>query len=234
MVAGDLAALERRLRRRFRTRESEVVLRGRRLSILHPTSAEDLIDEDDFERDERLPYWAELWPSARVLAARVMSERGAGRTLLELGCGAGLVTAAALLAGFAVVATDYYEDALLFTRVNGWRVAGLEPATRILDWRVVPDDPPRGDLVVATDVLYERPYGPLVANVLARTLARDGLGVVADPGRIGVEGFLAALRPEGLALTLREEVPFVEGTIRQTITVFAVRRAPEGRLSARR
>ena len=37
------------------------------LSILRPRSAEDLIDEVDYARDERLPYWAELWPSALVL-----------------------------------------------------------------------------------------------------------------------------------------------------------------------
>ena len=92
MSAGDdLAADEARLRRRFRVVESEVSVAGRTLAVLHPESAEDLIDEQDFALDERLPYWAELWPSARVLADRVAATVGRGRSLLELGCGAGLV-----------------------------------------------------------------------------------------------------------------------------------------------
>ena len=49
------------------TREDVVV--GRlRLTVARPRSAEDLIDEDAYAVDERLPYWAELWPSAHVLA----------------------------------------------------------------------------------------------------------------------------------------------------------------------
>jgi hypothetical protein len=62
---------EEKLRRRFRVIETDVEIGGRTLSILHPESAEDLIDERDFDLDERLPYWAELWPSARVLAEHV-------------------------------------------------------------------------------------------------------------------------------------------------------------------
>ncbi|HVE78732.1 MAG TPA: class I SAM-dependent methyltransferase [Gemmatimonadaceae bacterium] len=224
-AATDVARLERRLRRRFRTCETAVEVAGRRLTILHPASAEDLISEDDFERDERLPYWAELWPSARVLAAHLAGSEGAGRTLVELGCGSGLVTAAALVAGFSVTATDYYEDALRFTRVNGWRASGREPETRIADWRALPAALPRAELVVGADVLYERPYGPLVARALARTLLPDGLGIIADPGRVAVEAFVSALPAEGLRLTAREAVPYKDGAVRQTITLLVVRTA---------
>src|SRR4051794_29675284 len=59
------------------------------LSILRPSSAEDLIDEDDYGRDERLPYWAELWPSALVLAERLCARPPAGARVVELGCGVG-------------------------------------------------------------------------------------------------------------------------------------------------
>src|ERR1700761_3834909 len=100
---------------------------GRSITVVHPASAEDLIDERDFERDERLPYWAELWPSSRVLGERLLESNGGGRTLLELGCGAGLVAACASLAGYDVTATDYYEDALSFARVNAWRNGATPP-----------------------------------------------------------------------------------------------------------
>ena len=48
----------------------EVVTAGpHRFEILKPRTADDLISEDEYSVDERLPYWAELWPSAQVLAA---------------------------------------------------------------------------------------------------------------------------------------------------------------------
>ena len=218
----ELEAVEESLRRRFRVATSDIRVGTRTLSILHPESAEELIDETDFERDERLPYWADLWPSARVLAEHVLSLRGDGRSLLELGCGCGLVATCASIAGFDVVASDYYEDALRFARVNA-RLNGA-PALRglLLDWRHLPPELGRFEVVLASDVLYERTYGPLMANVLAQTLAKSDVAIVADPGRIAREEFLACLETLGLALTGRTECPFSDGDIRQTITLLEI------------
>jgi len=218
------ATVERSLRRRFRVVETRILIGQRELSILHPASAEDLIDERDFERDERLPYWAELWPSSRALAERVLAMRGEGRSLLELGCGAGLVSTCASLAGFDVVASDYYEDALRFTRVNAARNAAHPPRGLLLDWRHLPSNTPRFDVVLASDVLYERPYGPLIARVIAASLTPGGTATVADPGRVGRDEFVRSLDTLGLEIVGQSETPFVSGEIRQTITMFDVAR----------
>jgi predicted nicotinamide N-methyase len=223
--ADDLHALDASLRRRFRVVQTAVDIAGRTLSILHPASAEELIDEGDFERDERLPYWAELWPSARILAEWVWGQPGNGRSLLELGCGAGLVATAASLAGFEVVASDYYEDAPRFARVNAWRNGAPPIRGLVLDWRALPASLPRFEVVVASDVLYERPYGPLVARVIAATLAAGGVAWVADPGRVGREAFLDALDENGLIVRSQRAVAFVDGQIRQEITVLEIARS---------
>lgn len=215
-------ALEASLRRRFRVVETRLAAGTREIALLHPRSAEELIDEDDFARDERLPYWAEPWPSARVLAARVAAERGAGRTLLELGCGSGLVTAAAAMAGYDVTASDYYADAVSFARVNAWRNAGREVAGMHLDWRALPGDLPRWDVVLAADVLYERPYATLVAAAIAHTLARGGRALVADPGRVAAGDFVAALPASGLSVERAARLPFAEGAIRQNIDLWSI------------
>lgn len=217
-----MAALEASLCRRFRVVDTVVDIGGRDLSVLHPASAEDLIDERDFERDERLPYWAELWPSARALAAQVIAMEGAGRRAIELGCGAGLVASAAALAGFDVTATDYYEDATRFARLNVWRNGGIEIASSMIDWRAMPTELGRYDLVLASDVLYERPYGALVAGAIGRVLARDGVAILADPGRVGRESFLDALAGHGLRIRSQYDVAYVDGPIRQTIACFEV------------
>lgn len=224
--AERLAALDRRLRRRFRTRESELVLAGETRTFLHPASAEELIDEEAFERDERLPYWADLWPSARVLADWIVGgeDRPAPTRVLELGCGMGYVASALALARHEVVATDYYEEATEFTAVNVWKVAGAVVEARMVDWRHFPSDLGRFDLVVASDVLYERQYAELVAGALDRALSSRGRAIIADPGRIAVEAFVEECGRRGLQAGRLRAVPFVEGPVKQTITLWEARR----------
>jgi len=217
-------ALEATLSRRFRVVETQVQLGGRTLTILHPASAEDLIDEKEFEQDERLPYWAELWPSSRILGEWVLRMTGNGRSLLELGCGAGVVATCAGLAGFHVVVSDYYEDALRFAQVNAWRNGAPTPKGLVLDWRNLAPNPGRYDVVIASDVLYERPYGGLVARALDATLSDDGIAWIADPGRVARDTFVRALGPLNLHLAERTKIPFTDGSIRQTITILEVRR----------
>jgi predicted nicotinamide N-methyase len=215
---------EEKLRRRFRVIETDVEIGDRTLSILHPESAEDLINERDFDLDERLPYWAELWPSARVLAEHVRAMSGGGRTFLELGCGSGLVATSASLAGFKVTVSDYYDDALLFARVNVKRNGGRSARGLLLDWRNLPSRLGQFDVVAASDVLYERPYGALVARVLDATLSRDGIAVIADPGRVGRGEFVRALGPLGLRVVTQTDVAFRDGQIRQTIKLLEIAR----------
>jgi predicted nicotinamide N-methyase len=223
---AQLAALESSLGRRFRVVESTIDVGGRSVTMMHPASAEDLIDERDFERDERLPYWAELWPSARVLAKYVLGQSGAGRSFIELGCGAGLVATCASLAGFDVVVSDYYEDATRFARVNAWRNGAPISGFMALDWRALPASGTlrRFDVVAASDVLYERAYGELVARAISSLLAPGGVALIADPGRVARDDFLRALAPLGLEVRRHDPIAYRDGEIRQTITLFEIGR----------
>jgi len=211
------------LERRFRTVRSDLTVEGTPYTLLHPASADELISEDDFVRDERLPYWADLWPSARILAAHVATLDGRGEPLLELGCGMGLVSTIAARRGFAVTATDYYEDALAFTAVNAWANGGCHVATRHVDWRALPTDLGRFRWVVASDVLYEPAHAELVAAAIDRTLASGGRALVADPGRIAAPAFVEECRRRGLTASTLARLPFVEGKITQTIDLYEIR-----------
>ena len=82
--------------------------------IVHPASVDDLLEEEDFEHEERLPYWAELWPSAVALARYLSQKDLSGKRAAELGCGVGLPTVVALDRGALVLATDHNEAALDF------------------------------------------------------------------------------------------------------------------------
>ena len=118
------AALDAAMSRRWSTATEAVTVGDHHWTLFKPANADHLISEADYVMDERLPYWADLWPSARVLAATMLREAGGGRRLLEMGCGLGLATVAAMQAGFDVLATDYYDEALHVTRGNAARNLG--------------------------------------------------------------------------------------------------------------
>ena len=212
-------ALRADLERRFRTTTRVVMVAGRQVTLLSPANADDLISEDDYVLDERLPYWADLWPSAMIMASEVASMRLRGLKVLELGCGLGVVATGAVLAGGIVTATDYYEDALEFARLNVAEATGVTIATRMVNWAEMPVDLGKFDVVLASDVLYEHRYASLVAGAIAATLVRGGEAIVADPGRIALDEFLDECSDRGLAHE-RQAHPFVDGEIRQTITLY--------------
>jgi predicted nicotinamide N-methyase len=169
--------------------EEVVAFGGRELSVLRPRDAEALLDEAAFDRDEFLPYWAELWPSARALA-RVVGVRALhGARTLELGCGVGLPSLAAAVAGARVLATDWSPDAVAMTARNAER-NGLAVETLCVSWTapaVLLERAP-WDLVLAADVLYEARNAEALLPLLPRL---GGEIWLADPGRPASADFLA-------------------------------------------
>jgi predicted nicotinamide N-methyase len=228
------SSLEEALKRRFNVVEHGITIADRLFDLRHPRSADDLIREDDFNRDERLPYWAEVWPSAYVLAQRIAAEGQAEshwpkRTLLELGCGCGLAAIVAAAFGFDTTAVDYYPEALEFVRLNAELNEILPPATRLVDWRRYPPDLCDFDLVAAADVLYERDYCRLVAAAFRQSLRPGGLGILTDPQRSKAEAF----PEECLRVGLQASPPQVFGplsapggdpAVRQTVNLFEIHR----------
>jgi predicted nicotinamide N-methyase len=212
------------LKRRFRTSIEDATIDERTFSILKPANSDDLIREEDFVLDERLPYWADVWPSSIILAEKLIELTGTGRTALELGCGVGLSTLAATSAGFDVLSTDYYEDALDVTRANVFRNLGIIGRTRLVDWRHFPADLGTFDLVFASDVLYEKEYAELLPVLLLRLLTPDGIALVADPGRVAAPVFVDACAVNGLDIRKKETRPFEVGEIKQKIDIYEIAR----------
>ena len=171
--------------------ETIVQVGGRRLRIVHPPSADELIDERAFEQEEFLPYWAELWPSSLALARTVSGLDVEGLRVVELGCGLAVPSIVAALGGAHVLATDWSPEALVFAASNAER-NGVALETALLAWGdpELPDG--RFDLVLAADVLYERRNVSQLLDLLPR-LGGDVL--LADPGRPALAAFLAGAGP---------------------------------------
>ena len=222
VLDGD--ALVVALTRRFRTSIEDATVDEHTFSILKPANSDDLIREEDFVKDERLPYWADVWPSSIILAGKLLELNGRGKTALELGCGVGLSTLAATSAGFDVLSTDYYEDALDVTRANVFRNLATIARTRLVDWRHFPEDLGTFDLVFASDVLYEKEYAELLPVLLRRLLVPGGIALIADPGRVAAPVFVEACATNGLTIDKKETRPFEAGEIRQKIDIYEIGR----------
>src|SRR5579864_5209689 len=106
-----------------------VIVEGRSFLIERPSESDRLLDEPAvhaaFQRDEYMPYWADLWPAARMLAKVLLHESWpAGTQALEIGCGLGLAGIVALAMGLEVTFSDYDTCALRFAAANA-RLNGL-------------------------------------------------------------------------------------------------------------
>jgi predicted nicotinamide N-methyase len=175
-----------------------IPLPGAEVELMRPPDAEALISEESFEHEEFLPYWAELWASAVALAHDVSMRSLRGKRTLELGCGLGLPSIAAALAGGRVLATDWSPDAVRATAANADR-NGVDLETLECSWaepEAIVERAP-WPLVLASDVLYERRNVELMLDLLPRLVDETGLVLLADPGRVPAERFLAAAPEQG-------------------------------------
>lgn len=171
------------------------VINGHEYQLYRVPDLDRLVDEIDpetWKHDEKMPYWAELWPSGIELAAFVAGKLGELRNMrvLELGCGLALPSIVAARLGARVTATDYFSEALDLLTINA-ALNGVSLATREVDWRNPPDIG-RYDIVLAADVLYERWQTPALVDMLARTLLPSGHALVIDPDRITAREFASA------------------------------------------
>jgi predicted nicotinamide N-methyase len=191
------ADLERSLRERFVTREESFEEGDRSFKIILPQSAEDLLDEEAFEKDERMPYWADLWPSARALGRWVLRQTALEGRWLELGCGVGLPSVAVKSREGDILATDHNENALEFARVNVERNRADHLETALLDWRGRNPAIGKFDVIIAADVLYEQRNAVALRDLLPRVMKREGRFVLADPGRRFLQQFQSMMREAG-------------------------------------
>jgi predicted nicotinamide N-methyase len=172
-----------------------VALPGGEVELTRPRDPEALISEEAFEHEELLPYWAELWASGVALAHDLSMRALRGARTLELGCGLALPSIAAARAGGRVLATDWATDAVAAASANALQ-NGVEIETLVCDWSApgpllerVPFD-----LVLASDVLYERRNVRQLLALLPRLVTPRGLILIADPGRPAAEEFLGGAR----------------------------------------
>jgi predicted nicotinamide N-methyase len=141
------------------------------------------IEEERGTAPTEPPFWAAAWPGGQALARHVLDVPGtvAGRSVLDLGSGSGLVAVAAALAGAReVVASEIDPFGHTAIAVNA-EVNGIARVAVLGD--VLGEPPPAVDVVLAGDVCYDRVMSERVLPWLEAARARGAEVYLGDPGR---------------------------------------------------
>jgi predicted nicotinamide N-methyase len=162
------------------------------------------------------PFWAFPWAGGQALARHVLDnpELVAGRSVLDLATGSGLVALAAVRAGAHPVTANDVDPLSLAAAGANAALNGMKLRTVEAD---LLDTTPTDRVILAGDVFYSRAMAGRVLPFLRRAAAGGALVLVGDPGR--------AYLPEGLRQRATYDVPVpesLEGVSSRTTTVWEI------------
>lgn len=183
--------LQEKLAREYQLAETSYAIAGHKLTIFNVANNYELLDKidpDEFQKDERMPYWAEIWPASLALAEMILARYHFAQTrCLELGAGVGVVSVAGAIAGANMLTTDYFAEALEFSQLNA-AANQVKIQTYLLDWREV-SLTEKFDYIFAADVLYEQRNHAPILQAIAQLLKPSGTAFISDPQRTIAQKF---------------------------------------------
>jgi predicted nicotinamide N-methyase len=132
------------------------------------------------------PFWAFAWAGGQAMARYLLDhpETAAGRQVIDLASGSGLVAIAAARAGAAAV-TAYDVDPLAAAAIAMNAAANHVVVRAVCADILDGDDLPDGvDLMLVADAFYERDLASRVMRFLGRAHASGIAVLVGDLGRV--------------------------------------------------
>ena len=165
------------------------------------------------------PFWAFAWAGGQALARYLLDhpETVAGREVLDIGSGSGIVAIAAAKAGAArVVASEIDPFAAAAIALN----AALNGVTVAIETRDLLDRAAAGwGVALAGDICYEEPMSSRAVTLLRRIAARGRLALLGDPGRAYLprEGLVERARYHVLTSRELEDRDEREGVVWQVL-----------------
>lgn len=195
------------------------------LQLWLPDNAEEYIlnvTEEKFGQDERLPYWAILWPASLALAEFLEKlDFAPSTTFLELGAGLALPSLLIAKKGGNAIATDWYVEAMEYAMANA-AANGCQLDAKILDWRCPPENL-QFDHILGADILYEFRNHQPVLEVLETLLKPAGKAFISDPNRHRMPEFVERAEQAGWNILLHPIEVVMEGQA-TAVTIYELQR----------
>ena len=143
------------------------------------------------------PLFGVVWPAGLALAEEMSQFPIAGKSILELGCGIALSSLVLARRGADITACDHHPLAEAFLQHNVALNALPALVFRTAPWLGPNPLLGRFDLIVGSDLLYERDHAELLAGFIALHAHPASQVLIADPGRGYVSPFSTRMNDMG-------------------------------------
>lgn len=167
------------------------------LFVPDPVAVEDFFRTSQASNHgQPIPYWAQLWPSAIAMAQFLEANPQCyvQRMVLELGAGLGLPALVTAPLAAQVVISDLEPQAVATIRQSIHHHGYQNCKAVILDWSR-PETLPVSDLVILSDVNYDRDMLGVLQQTIHSLLASGCTLLLATPQRLMARDFVNSLLP---------------------------------------
>lgn len=151
-----------------------------------------------------------IWPSARILAQAMHTFDLTGKRILEIGAGLGLASLVIHRRAGDMTVSDWHPLSRIFLQENLLlnKLGPLKYQTG--NWAGSNPELGRFDLIIGSDVLYERQQPGQLAAFIDRHAAPSAEVIIVDPDRGNRVGFCRAMADLGYDFTARRAERFIE------------------------
>ncbi len=129
------------------------------------------------------PLFGLVWPSSRILAGAMQDYAMEGKRILEIGCGLALASLVMGRRGADITASDCHPLAAAFLAENLCLNEMAPIPFQTGNWSASDPDLGRFDVIIGSDVLYERDQPNLLSRFIERHSRPDVEVIIVDPDR---------------------------------------------------
>ncbi len=142
---------------------------------------------DALEKDlgrECIPFWGAVWPAAKCLARFIRTQRNLlrNKTVLDFGCGSGVVSIASAMYGASRVIANDIDPVALYIAQKNFKANGVNVKTECRDLLKQPLST-TFDLIFVVDMFYERHTSQLLLQFLYKHIELGAEVIISDGNR---------------------------------------------------
>lgn len=166
-----------------------------------------------------------VWPSGQMLAQLMESRAIEGLKILEIGCGLALASLVLQRRGADITVSDHHPEVPMFLK-NNTTLNDLDDISVIGgDWDDEERSPEKFDLIIGSDLLYERGHYAQLSSFIDRHAKVDASVVIVDPNRGHVGKFNRCMTALGYGCSEERAEAMLEGDEPYRGRILSYRRA---------